>query len=186
MSEDILKTAELETLCRTVWGAYEYLRATDIADSGTSQRLRAGNQSNLLARLVEELSELRGVVEGSHIHEGFEQDIVLEGYEVWYWAVCLAVSAGIKYDQLKPHEALEVGFHAPAIERTALLPAFDLVSQNLVQPRDCDDELENLARVFWAIGRACSLNGTLPSRLLERDRAEMSQKAYLTAYWNQS
>jgi hypothetical protein len=175
---------ELEKLCREVWGAYEYLRDNAISESGTSQRLRAGSQTKLLNRLVEELAELRGVVEGTHVHEGFDQDIVLEGYEVWYWAVCLAVASGIEYKYLKPHAELWAGFQAPPVERAALLPVFDITSRNLLHPPlDCDDELENLAKVFWVVGRACRLNATAPARLLERDREEMLQKSYLAAYW---
>jgi hypothetical protein len=179
-----LAVEELEQLCRQVWGAYEYLYTNNIPESGTSQRIRARQHSQLLNRLVEELAELRGVIEGSHVHEGFDQDIILEGYEVWYWAVCLAVSAGINYRLLNPHRELLAGFETPPVERPALLPVFDTVSQNLIRPPlGCGDELENLAKVFWAVGRACSLNGTSPVRLLTRDRDEMRQKAYLIFYW---
>lgn len=174
----------LEKLSREVWGAYEYLRDTDLtAASGTSRQLRSGDRHKLHSRLVEELLELRGVVEGTHFHKGFDQDIILEGYEVWYWAACTAISAGMDYDGLMPHRAMLVGFDIPPVERVALLPVFDKLLGKLAGPQSHDDELANLVQVFYLVGRACCLNNTSPERLLERDKAEMSLKDYLINYW---
>jgi hypothetical protein len=174
----------LEKLSREVWGAYEYLRDNDLsAESGTSRRLRSSDRHKLRSRLIEELVELRGVVEGTHIHEGFAQDIVLEGYEVWYWAACTAINAGMDYEELLPHRAMLAGFDSPAVERLELLPAFDKLLGKLTGHQSHDDELANLVQVFCLVGRACGLNSTLPARLLERDKSEMSQKGYLANYW---
>ena len=174
----------LERLCREVWGAYEYLRDTDlVGESGTSRRLRTGDRYDLRSRLVEELGELRGVVEGTHFHEGFAQDIILEGYEVWYWAVCTAINAGMEYDDLLPHRALFAGFEASPASRPELLPAFDKLLAKLNGLQSHEDELANLCQVFCLVGRACRLNNTLPHRLLERDKLEMGRKAYLENYW---
>jgi hypothetical protein len=174
----------LEKLCREVWGAYEYLRDTDLsAKSGTSRLLRSSDRHKLRSRMVEELLELRGVVEGTHFHEGFDQDIILEGYEVWYWAACTAISAGMEYAGLLPHRAMMVGFDTPPVERPALLPVFDKLLGKLTGPQSHDDELANLVQVFYLVGRACRLNDTSPERLLERDKTEMRQKGYLANYW---
>jgi hypothetical protein len=174
----------LEKLSREVWGAYEYLRDTDLsAESGTSRRLRSSDRHKLGSRLVEELLELRGVVEGTHFHEGFDQDIILEGYEVWYWAACTAINAGMDYEELLPHRALLVGFESRPVERLELLPAFDKLLGKFAVPQSHDDELANLVQVFCLVGRACRLNNTLPARLLERDKSEMRQKDYLANYW---
>ncbi len=174
---------ELEQLCREVWAAYEYMRDNDLSgESGTSKRLRSGETARLRARLLEELAELRGVVEGTHRHEGFDRDIVLEGYEVWYWGACLGVAQRLPYEALAPHRAFQSGYEAGATSREALLSAFDELTSDpdLAGPLPTS---ESLARVFYLVGRACSLNGTSPARLLERDRAEMRQKTYLAAYW---
>ncbi|HEX2914898.1 MAG TPA: hypothetical protein VH186_29160 [Chloroflexia bacterium] len=174
----------LEQLCREVWGAYEYLRENDLsAESGTSKRLRAADLTKLKARLLEELMELRGVVEGTHHHEGFDQDIILEGYEVWYWAVCLAIASQIGYDELQPHKALSEGFKAVPAGREALLPAFDTLVEKIGKTTQAEEVKDNFRSVFRLIGQACSLNRTLPARLLERDRDEMRQKEYLAPYW---
>lgn len=185
-----MEIAQFETLCRRVWGAYEFLQTNDLSQkSGTSRRLRSGDRAKLKARLLEELAELRGVVEGTHFHEGFEQDIVLEGYEVWYWTVCVALSGGYTYAQFQPHQTIMRGYDAlpPPPDRAALLPTFDSLIQRLAgansQP---DEEIINLQQVFWLLGQTCRLNATPPARLIERDEAEMRQKDYLAPYWQQS
>ena len=179
--------SELEYLCRQVWGAYEFLYNHDLADqSGTSKRLRAGNPAKLKARLIEELGELRGVIEGTHFHEGFDQDIILEGYEVWYWAVCLAVSLGLTYQGLDPASPLQSSFEAVRADQPSLLSAFSARIAALETSSSETAEaglIADLTSVFGLIGAACRLNDTDPRRLIERDRAEMRQKAYLTAYW---
>ena len=174
----------LEKLCREVWGAYEYLRDTDLAaESGTSRMLRSSDRHKLHGRMVEELIELRGVVEGTHIHTGFADDLILEGNEVWYWAVCTALNAGMDYDTLLPHRALQTGFATDPVTRPELLHVFDKLLKRLDGPQSHDDEQANLVQVFCLVGRACRLNEMLPNRLLEEDKAGMSRKTYLANYW---
>jgi hypothetical protein len=166
----------LESLCREVYGAYQFLSANDLsAVSGTSKRLRSGNSDKLRIRLAEELMELHGVIEGTHFHEGYDQDIILEGYEVIYWAFCLATTANTPYDQISPHLHLQKGFVQP-LPKTSLLEALE-TSTKLIT------DWAFLPTVFSLVGSACATNGTDPARLLERDREEMRQKDYLTIYW---
>jgi hypothetical protein len=181
----VITTSEFEQLTVSLWGAYEYLRTHDLtAESGTSKRLRAGNPAKLFDRLLEELAELRGVVEGTHFHEGFDSDIVLEGYEVWYWAACLAIANGKTYAEIEPHAAFLNGFNEATVKaRPALLPAFDRLTVKLKEHNPVTLTAAHYQEVFYLVGRACRLNETHPARLLERDRAEMSQKPYLADYW---
>ncbi|MBN9393245.1 MAG: hypothetical protein J0I20_34760 [Chloroflexi bacterium] len=174
----------LEKLSREVWGAYEYLRDTDLSTvSGTSRLLRSSNRHKLHDRMVEELVELRGVVEGTHFHEGFAHDLILEGNEVWYWGTCTAINAGMDYESLLPHRALQTGYDTDPVSRPELVPVFDKLLKKLDGPQSHDDELANLVQVFCLVGRACRLNEMPPDRLLEQDKTEMSQKDYLANYW---
>jgi hypothetical protein len=176
---------EFEQLTASVWGAYEYLRDNDLsAESGTSKRLRAGNPVKLFERLLEELDELRGVVKGTHFHEGFDSDLILEGYEVWYWAASLAIANDLKYAEIEPHTAFLNGFNEATVKAPpALAPAFDRLVVKLKQQDPANLAPAHFQAVFYLVGRACRLNDTHPARLLERDRAEMTQKSYLSAYW---
>ena len=178
---------ELEKLCRQAYGAYEYLRDHDLsAESGTSKRLRSGDLAQLRTRLAEELAELRGVVDGSHSHEGFEKDIVLEGYEVWYWAASLMTAQGFSYAQTQPHLSFEAGFKHPAASREELRNfALSLGKQIGEEPTTKEVAIGVFNWALYFVGKACALNQTAPARLLERDVAEMRQKTYLADYWQQ-
>ena len=178
---------ELDKLCREVWGAYQYLRDHDLAaQSGTSKRLRRGDTVPLRLRLIEELYELRGVVEGTHFHEGFAQDLVLEGYEVLYWAFLTALTQNISYAELDVASQLQTGFEAERLSRSELLPHFTFLISQIEHAGAGLAALpvSTLAQVVYLVGRACALNVIPPARLLERDRSEMRQKEYLAAYWN--
>ncbi len=176
---------DLERLCREAYGAYEHLRDNDFsAESGTSKRLRAGNPAKLGLRLAEELQELKGVIEGTHFHEGFDQDIILEGYEVWYWAACLAASRGCTYELIKPHRPLEAGFKAASEQRATLFTTVpNLIEEALAADLEKVKVIKLFEEVMLFIGAACSLNNTSPQILLERDIREMRQKTYLAGYW---
>lgn len=176
---------ELEKLCRQAYGAYEYLRDHDLsAESGTSKRLRSGDLTRLRARLAEELNELKGVIEGTHFHEGFDKDIILEGYEVWYWAASLMVAQGFSYEQVKPHTGLENGFNLPApVREQSLKVVENTIKSVTVEPPSREMNLALFQGVLCLVGMACALNNTPPARLLQRDIDEMQQKSYLKDYW---
>lgn len=175
-SRQLLSLTRLETLCREGYGAYEFLRNNDLsAFSGTSKRLRSGDTAKLRARLSEEIMELHGVIEGTHFHEGYDQDIILEGYEVIYWSFCLAIAHQTPYDRISPHQNLHTGFNK-VMSRPNLLTALKDSLQFL-------EDIKYLPTVFSLVGSACATNGTDPCRLLERDLTEMRQKKYLALYW---
>jgi hypothetical protein len=163
-------------MCHTAWGVYEFLRDNDLSEqSGTSKRLRVGNLEKLWARLLEELEELKGVVLGTHIHEGFPQDIVLEGYEVFYWAVCYAVLSGIEYGEVEADVALLEGFNAPTLSAEELAALFE---------QTVSRDSSGIRQALTLVGRACKFANLSPAQLLERDLSEMREKNYLQPYWN--
>ncbi len=177
---------ELEKLCRLAFGAYEFLRDHDLsAESGTSKRLRNGDLDKLRARLAEELAELRGVIEGTHYHEGFDRDIILEGYEVWYWAVNWTIAQEISYGEVQPHFSLEVGYNHPPLPREELL---DLGQKLIEQAQTAFNHKEStitlVSDTMRFVGLACTLNRTSPAILVERDIREMKEKPYLVDYWH--
>lgn len=170
----------LQELCRQAWGAYEFLRDQDLSEqSGTSKRLRVANLDKLRGRLVEELTELQGVVLGTHVHDGFPQDVVLEGYEVFYWAVCLAVAQGAGYAEIDPAANLQNGFAQPQL---AAQPLGDLF-QRLISTTTGADDSQTIRQALELVGRACAFAQIDPAQLLERDLTEMRQKDYLALYW---
>lgn len=175
---------KLEELCRQAFGAYQYLRDHELGTvSGTSKRLRSGNPNLLRLRLAEELEELKGVIEGTHFHEGFEKDIILEGYEVWYWAATLAAALNFSFEDIQPARALESGFTLPAVQRQQGLSGFLTLIKRIKEPSNRKETLSQVRQALSLVGMACSLNQTSPTLLLARDIKEMQQKDYLKDYW---
>lgn len=85
----------LPALVRDWFGAYAVLRDEDHeAVSGTSRRLRA-DRDEATTRLADELNELAGVLDGSHRHRSFEDDVALEATQCLYWVVLVALRSGI-------------------------------------------------------------------------------------------
>jgi phosphoribosyl-AMP cyclohydrolase len=112
--------AALERDLRLLYGAYERLRdGAKRPESGTSSRLHAPDVAAMaeqsLARGREELEELRGVLAGTHRHQGGTADVILEAGQVEYWALLAAVCLGHTYDEWQPHLAWRSHRQAPAI-----------------------------------------------------------------------
>ncbi|MFW5751436.1 MAG: hypothetical protein ACOCZK_07295 [Planctomycetota bacterium] len=63
--------------------------------SGTVQLLLAGDRARLLARWGDEMTELCGVLDGSHA-----DPYILEATQVFYWASLYAVTAGVSWEEL--------------------------------------------------------------------------------------
>lgn len=166
---------DIERDLRAAYGAYEYLRGRELSDRSTTSRLlREGDLGYLARRVSDELGELRGAVAGTHSHGGdVRDDIVLEAYQSLYWLVLLAVAAGDRYDDVRPHEPLarvEVRGATPLPP-----PAFDA--------RDVGARRSMLARGFAVIGAACRQAGVPVEDAVRRDLRELRSKGYLAAYW---
>ncbi|MGN6485424.1 MAG: phosphoribosyl-AMP cyclohydrolase, partial [Thermomicrobiales bacterium] len=95
----------LETVTRAWWSAFETLRDRDLtAESGTSRLLREPEDA-LTPRIADELGELAGVLDGSHVHTAQAEDAALEGGQVCYWLAVKGVHAGLTREHLRPASA---------------------------------------------------------------------------------
>ncbi len=167
---------DLERDLRLVYGAYEYLRAHDLAGRSTTSRLlRAGDLVYLAGRSSDELRELEGTVAGTHGHRGGRDDIVLEAYQSLYWLMLLAVAAGDRYDDLRPHVPLT---------RADVHAALSLRDDAAVQ--DAGTRRELRAHGFARVGAACRHAGVPVEEAVRRDLRELRAKGYLDPYWGQA
>ncbi len=98
---------DLESGTRQLYTIYTALRTADLtAVSATARRLQAGDPAPLRARLADELTELLGVVAGTHRHTGLPADAVLETQQVCYWTYLAAIVADVPYAALDPAACL--------------------------------------------------------------------------------
>lgn len=170
----------LERDLRAIYGAYLYLREHDLsAVSTTSRLLRSGDLRALAQRAREEAGELRGALAGTHGHGGGRDDIVLEAYQTLYWLIALAVAAGDRYDDLRPHEVLAPEQAAGAASEASR----DWLS---LEPDWSDPPLRRqaLRAGFADVAACCRAAGVAPAEPLSRDAAELRAKLYLAPYWS--
>jgi hypothetical protein len=154
---------------RALYTAYERLRAApERPESGTSRRLHAPDAAAMaeqsLARGREELEELRGVLAGTHRHQGGAADVILEASQVEYWALLAAVGAGYMYNEWQPHLAWRSGWQAP----TDLADAASHAASEAI-PQRC-------ASLLSAAGALCREAGVHPAQVVAADLAAMYAK----------
>lgn len=164
---------QLEEHMRKLYSAYIFLRDHDLSEeSNTSRLLQEQSIEYLVGRLGDELQELADVQAGTHVHTGRRDDTILEASQVGYWLMLLAATRNIKYDEVRPHEAILNGYETPG-------------HQTLEQAQECLNLLisENPAEIvhglvmgFATIGRTCAEAGVSPLEPAEYDLAQMRRK----------
>ena len=171
----------LERGLRAIYGAYEYLREHDLAAVSTTSRLLHERDLAYLARRArDEMEELRGAVAGTHAHGGGRADIVLEAYQTLYWLLLLAVAAGDRYDDVRPHEMLAPG---PHIERTPASHPIDVELELLPHVSDPRQRQQALREGVALVAGQCHTAGVAVEAAVQRDLAELRSRPYLAPYW---
>ncbi|MGI8486793.1 MAG: phosphoribosyl-AMP cyclohydrolase [Thermomicrobiales bacterium] len=174
----------LAGMTRAWWVAFEYLRDHDLSiESGTSGLLHS-ERDEISPRIVDELGELAGVLDGTHRHQDEISDAALEGGQVLYWLAIRSVWSGRTWDQIRPDRALDL----PALDdvparatlatllraaahRWADVPA-DLVPDGIAH--------ETFALVSAALVRM----GVSPASVIESDLDTLRTRPYLANHFS--
>lgn len=157
---------------RRIYRAYEYLRDHDLEEvSGTSRRLRHPDQGWLRQRVAQELGELAGVLDGTHVHTSPADDTILEGRQVCYWLLMQAAAEHLTFEQVMPHIHLRAGFEAGKAVTEAAAELFALEERAL---------LDDLSAGLYLVGGACQQQGVSLLTLAEAELADLQQKSYLS------
>jgi phosphoribosyl-AMP cyclohydrolase len=104
---------------RKLYAGYARLRDEDYTVvSRTSLLLHDGSiaSDQFLSRARQEMAELEGVLDGTHVHSGIlRDDALLESIQVNYWICLSACLQRLEYEQLQPHVPLLDGYHGRSI-----------------------------------------------------------------------
>ncbi|HEY1354640.1 MAG TPA: phosphoribosyl-AMP cyclohydrolase [Ktedonobacteraceae bacterium] len=164
---------QLESDMRKLYSAYIFLRDHDLStESNTSRLLQEPGIEYLVGRLGDELQELADVQAGTHVHSDRQSDTVLEASQVGYWLMLLAAARNVKYDAVRPHEAILAGYQMSA-PRTL---EQDQECLSLLTSENPAEIIQGLVMGFTTLGRTCAEAGVSPLAPAEYDMAQMRRK----------
>lgn len=165
----------LAGLTQQWWGAYTFLQEEDLtAESGTSRILHESR--SVLGRISEELLELAGVLDGTHIHSNQQDDFLLEASQCCYWIVVQCVIDGIEWTDVRPDRALDVAEATVSAElASVVLRAESAALQSF--------SATVASHLIHLIAESARTLGIDPRAVIEYDLAELKQKSYLAPYF---
>lgn len=159
------------------WDAYRFLGDNDLEGvSGTSRALRGDR--TLVPRIQEELTELAGVLTGTHIHHNQHDDALLEAGQVCYWVAVEAIRTGIAYDATRPDRALTQV--VPGADRRTIATLVETMTRRLAE----EPFTATLAHeILSLVASACGALEIDPLEPIRRDLAELESRDYLAPYF---
>jgi phosphoribosyl-AMP cyclohydrolase len=161
------------------WGAYEFLRQHDLeAVSGTSRRLRDAT-SSLTPRIQDELDELAGVLDGTHVHRDQKADLLLEGSQVCYWIASESVRIGAEFSDVRPDRAMDIPSGEsldPATVATLVRHAASSVDSGPLSAQQAHS-------LFALVANAAISLGLEPLEVVRRDLEDLRSRDYLSSYF---
>ncbi|MGC4104916.1 MAG: phosphoribosyl-AMP cyclohydrolase [Thermomicrobiales bacterium] len=170
----------LETVTRAWWAAFETLRDTDLtAESGTSRMLRT-QEDTITPRIVDELGELAGVLDGTHVHRTQAEDAALEGGQVCYWLALRGVHAGLLWGQVRPDRALDAPDDGDIPSPGALSTILRAQAAQW-QSETPQDLAARLHETFALAAAAMASLGVAPLEVIRADLDSLRRRPYLAS-----
>lgn len=147
--------------------AYRWLKEQPVIPASSTSRTLHGDGQSLWTRVREEWDELRGVLAGTHIHEGREEDLRLEAYQVLYWTSLCHVLAD-EIDDGTAWSELQAGYDGAA--------SLEHFLSDVQSPAT---GTSNVAWLWRAFGVACREANLDPASVIERDLQDLRSKPYV-------
>jgi len=169
----------LATTTARWWGAYGYLSRHDLgAESSTSRLLRS--ETDVITRIKDELRELAGVLEGTHIHTNQRDDAVLEASQVLYWTAVEAIRQNVPLDAVRPDRALDQPVSDTSLSPETAASLLRTAADTLASETFRADQVH---LVFSHVAAACTSLGIPPLEPIQRDLEELKRRSYLAPYF---
>ncbi len=168
---EVYRDAGAEELLKELLGAYSWLGSQEmLPQSGTSRALHREGP-DIFRRVRDEWEELLGVLDGTHVHEGFEHDVLLEAYQVLYWTCLYHVTS----QSVSPQQAVGDLLRGcgGADEPRALL----------IEALHTDEPNERLKLLWAALGAACRVAGMDPEWVVRKDLDELRGREYMAPHF---
>lgn len=168
------------SLTQRWWGGYEFLREHNLeSESGTSRALR-NLATSVLPRIKDELHELAGVVEGSHVHTTVHDDALLEASQVCYWTAVEAIRSGLTWEDIRPDRALDRSSSEPPPSQPTTASLLRATAEELA-PKTFNAAVAH--EVFTMVATACLALAIDPLAPIREDLEDLKARDYLTPYF---
>ncbi len=166
----------LEALTREWWGAYEWLRDHDVSEQSGTSRILQSPEKSVINRIQDELGELAGVLDGTHVHSEQPEDAILEASQCAYWVVVESLKSGLTWSDVRPDRALDV------IEASvdAGIAATVLRAEALVLTELSAGVATHLLQMIAESVRTLGID---PRTVIEYDMDQLRARPYLSEYF---
>lgn len=169
----------LESVTRAWWSAFETLRDNDLTvESGTSRMLRNA-EDTITPRIVDELGELAGVLDGTHVHSTQAEDAALEGGQVCYWLALRGVHEGLAWEQVRPDRALDAPDDGDLASPAVLSNLLRAQVSRWNMHDDTEDLAAHLHETFTIAAAAMTSLGVTPLDVIRTDLESLRSRPYL-------
>ncbi|MGC4193301.1 MAG: phosphoribosyl-AMP cyclohydrolase [Thermomicrobiales bacterium] len=170
----------LESVTRAWWETLTLLRDRDLtAESGTSRMLRSPDDA-ITPRIADELGELAGVLDGTHVHTTQADDAALEGGQVCYWLALKGIHAGMTWEQVRPDRALDVPGDGDLPSRISLATMLRAHAAHWTpEDRSEHDLAARLHETFALAAAAMASVGIEPLAVVRADLDSLHSRPYL-------
>lgn len=166
----------LAALTKQWWEAYEWLRDHDfVKQSGTSKLLRSTGES-VVSRIQDELKELAGVLDGSHIHENQHDDAILEASQCCYWIALESIKAGLKWVDVRPDRAIDVQEASVDAQTASSILRAEAMALNGMSTGVA-------AHLFQTVAESVRTLDIDPRAVIESDLDALRSRSYLASYF---
>ncbi len=145
---------------------YNHLRGMPVVAESSTSRVLHGQCPDPWERVQDEWEELRGVLEGTHVHKGREEDARLEAYQVLYWTSLCHVLAGGAEEQAA-WASVKRGYDSGEMLDEVMWSAEVAARTREAGP---------LWKAFGALCRHARLD---PAEVIEHDLRDLSSRPYL-------
>jgi phosphoribosyl-AMP cyclohydrolase/phosphoribosyl-ATP pyrophosphohydrolase len=167
---------------RIWWAAYETMRDHDFTrESGTSRMLRQA-EDRVTERIIEELRELAGALDGTHRHSDQLADIRLEVGQVCYWIALRCVRDGLAWERVRPDRALDPPQPEDVPSPAVIAELLRYQAASWEARRDDDPALPAFESMRLA-ANCCVIAGVIPTNLIRADLNELRTRRYLELFF---
>lgn len=158
-------------------GAYAFLNDDAFTPISNTARLLGSVEDRVSGRVADELEELAGVLDGSHQHRSFAEDVALEATQCLYWCALTAIRTGAARHTLWSAERVRLAGDM------SLLGLADTLRAAAERWRSLQQDEGRLLETIDLVRAVVAHAGIDPLSLIRADLDDLGARPYLAPYF---